>query len=347
MLLALAGCGGAGSSQVADSAVASSPEAAVSSGAAASSAAEPPQADTAAQQAVRVAGLKGPTSMGMAKLMDAGGSADGQFVYETGVYGTADEIVPKLVSGELDAAAIPANLASVLYNKTGGEVVAAAVNTLGVLYVVETGDTVQSVEDLRGKTVYSVGKGTTPEYVLNYILTQNGMDPAADLTVEYKSESTEVAAMLGEGADVIAVLPQPYVAAVQAKNPDVRIALDLTAEWGKIPDSGQQVTGVLAVRKAFVDENPAAWAQFLADYKDSIDFTQTDPTAAAELIAQEGIVDNAAVAQQALPYCHIIYADGADMKDMLGEYLGVLYGQNPEAVGGALPGDDFYLGAAA
>ena len=226
LLLALAGCGGANASSAAPGALASS--SAASEAMAPSSEAAPSDAPAAGgAQTVRVAGLKGPTSMGMAQLIDAGGSADGQFVYETTVYGTADEIVPQLVSGQLDAAAIPANLASVLYNKTSGEVAAAAVNTLGVLYVVESGDTVQSVEDLRGKTVYSVGKGTTPEYVLDYILTQNGIDPEQDLTIEYKSESTEVAAMLGEGADVIAVLPQPYVSAVQMNKPGVRIALVL------------------------------------------------------------------------------------------------------------------------
>ena len=192
---------------------------------------EPDVPDVAEQTTFRIASLKGPTTIGMVKLMNDAEEGMVKHDYQFEVYGTADEIVPKLVNGELDVALVPCNLASVLYNKTEGAVQVAAINTLGVIYVVESGDTVQSIEDLAGKTVYSTGKGTTPEFALNYVLNQNGIDPGKDVTIEYKSESTEIAAMLETADDTIAVLPQPYVTVVQMQNDKVRVALSLTEEW--------------------------------------------------------------------------------------------------------------------
>ena len=295
--------------------------------------------------AIRIAGLKGPTTMGMVKLMSDSDAGETAYDYQVEMYGTADAIVPLLVSGELDAAAIPANLASVLYNNTEGAIQVAAINTLGVLYVVETGDAIQSIEDLRGKTVYSTGAGTTPQFALNYILGQNGIDPETDLTIEYKSEATEIAALLNAGEDAIAVLPQPYVTAVQMQNENVRVALNLTEEWDAVSTGSRMVTGVLVVRKAFLGDaaGAEAFATFLQDYQASIEWVNANTADAAQLVAAYGIVEKAPVAEKALPACNIVYIAGGDMVTDLAGYLEVLFEQNPAAVGGALPGDDFYL----
>lgn len=294
----------------------------------------------------RIAGLKGPTTMGMVKLMSDAEAGETHQDYQVTMYGAADEVVPLLVKGDIDLAAIPANLAANLYNQTEGKVQVAAINTLGVLYVVTTGDDVKSVEDLKGKTVYSTGKGTTPEYVLNYILKENGIDPEKDLTVEYKSEATEVAAALqaaDEGA--IAVLPQPYVTAAQSQIEGLNVALNLTEEWNKVSTDSDLVTGVLVARTEFIEQNEAAFEEFLKDYQASIEWVNSNTADAAELVANYGIVAKAPLAQKALPACNITYVDGAEMKTKLSGYLQVLFDQNPKAVGGAMPGDDFYYGA--
>ncbi|MCI7254222.1 MAG: PhnD/SsuA/transferrin family substrate-binding protein [Bacteroidales bacterium] len=294
----------------------------------------------------RIAGLKGPTTMGMVKLMSDAEAGETHQDYQVTMYGAADEVVPLLVKGDIDLAAIPANLAANLYNQTEGKVQVAAINTLGVLYVVTTGDDVKSVEDLKGKTVYSTGKGTTPEYVLNYILKENGIDPEKDLTVEYKSEATEVAAALqaaDEGA--IAVLPQPYVTAAQSQIEGLNVALNLTEEWNKVSTDSDLVTGVLVASTEFIEQNEAAFKEFLKDYQASIEWVNSNTADAAELVANYGIVAKAPLAQKALPACNITYVDGAEMKTKLSGYLQVLFDQNPKAVGGAMPGDDFYYGA--
>ena len=294
----------------------------------------------------RIAGLKGPTTMGMVKLMSDAEAGETHQDYQVTMYGAADEVVPLLVKGDIDLAAIPANLAANLYNQTEGKVQVAAINTLGVLYVVTTGDDVKSVEDLKGKTVYSTGKGTTPEYVLNYILKENGIDPEKDLTVEYKSEATEVAAALqaaDEGA--IAVLPQPYVTAAQSQIEGLNVALNLTEEWNKVSTVSDLVTGVLVASTEFIEQNEAAFEEFLKDYQASIEWVNSNTADAAELVANYGIVAKAPLAQKALPACNITYVDGAEMKTKLSGYLQVLFDQNPKAVGGAMPGDDFYYGA--
>lgn len=294
----------------------------------------------------RIAGLKGPTTMGMVKLMSDAEAGETHQDYQVTMYGAADEVVPLLVKGDIDLAAIPANLVANLYNQTEGKVQVAAINTLGVLYVVTTGDDVKSVEDLKGKTVYSTGKGTTPEYVLNYILKENGIDPEKDLTVEYKSEATEVAAALqaaDEGA--IAVLPQPYVTAAQSQIEGLNVALNLTEEWNKVSTDSDLVTGVLVASTEFIKQNEAAFEEFLKDYQASIEWVNSNTADAAELVANYGIVAKAPLAQKALPACNITYVDGAEMKTKLSGYLQVLFDQNPKAVGGAMPGDDFYYGA--
>ncbi|MDL2293542.1 ABC transporter substrate-binding protein [Ruminococcaceae bacterium OttesenSCG-928-D13] len=302
---------------------------------------EPESTPKADPVAVRIAGLKGPTTMGMVKLMDDAENGLYADDYQVEMAGTADEIVPKLVSGELDMAAIPANLAAVLYNNSQG-IRVAAINTLGVLYVVETGETIQSIEDLRGKTIYSTGKGTTPEFALNYILTKNGIDPAGDLTIEYKSESTEIAALLAEATDAVAVLPQPYVTAMQMQNENVRIALSLSDEWDKVGAGSSLVTGVLVARVDWIDENPEAFENFLAAYAESINWVNANTEDAAELVAKYGIVEKAPVAAKALPYCNIVCITGDELETRLSGYLQALYDQNPEAVGGALPEAEFY-----
>lgn len=321
----------------------------VSEAASSAAATEEPTAVPEAEAPVttfRIAGLKGPTTMGMVKLMSDAEAGETHQDYQGTMYGAADEVVPLLVKGDIDLAAIPANLAANLYNQTEGKVQVAAINTLGVLYVVTTGDNVKSVEDLKGKTIYSTGKGTTPEYVLNYILKKNGIDPEKDLTVEYKSEATEVAAALqaaGEGA--IAVLPQPYVTAAQSQIEGLNVVLNLTEEWNKVSTDSDLVTGVLVARTEFIEQNEAAFEEFLKDYQSSIEWVNSNTADAAELVANYGIVAKAPLAQKALPACNITYVDGAEMKAKLSGYLQVLFDQNPKAVGGAMPGDDFYYGA--
>lgn len=303
-----------------------------------------PQPSAQAVSTVHLAGLKGPTTMGMVNLntlMENGTTAQ---QYDVSMLGTADEIVPQLVKGEVDIAAIPANLAATLYQKTEGGIQALAVNTLGVLYVVEQGDTVHSVQDLKGKTLLSTGKGTTPEYVLRHILEKNGIDPDKDLQIEYCSEATEVTARMAEASDAIAVLPQPYVTAASLQNEALRVALDLTEEWSKVEDT-QLITGVTVVRKAFAEQNPDAVAAFLSDYAQSVQLTASDVQGTAALCEQYGVVAKAAIAQKALPACNIVCITGAEMKAAVSNYLQVLFEADPAAVGGNLPDDAFYYEA--
>ena len=245
LALSLAACGGAASGTTASSAA---------SGEAISEAASSEEAkELSTTDALRIAGLKGPTTMGLVNLLSMEEEGTASMDYDLQLYGAADEIVPLLMKGELDMAAIPANLAATLYQKTEGGIQAVAVNTLGVLYVVEKGgDTVQSMADLKGRTILSTGKGTTPEYVLRYLLTQNGIDPDKDVTIEYYSEATEVTAQMANTEDAIAVLPQPYVTAAGLQDDTLRVALDLTEEWNKVADT-QLITGVTVVRKEYAE----------------------------------------------------------------------------------------------
>ena len=303
--------------------------------------------ETAAESAgIRIAGLKGPTTMGLVNLIAQAEAGQTAQDYAFTMYGAADEIVPLLVKGELDAAAIPANLAATLYQKTNGALEVACINTLGVLYVVELGNNIQSVEDLKGATIVTTGKGTTPEYVLRYVLSQNGIDPDKDVTIEYLSEATEVAARLTapttDSRTIVAMLPQPFVTSVVAQSEGgVRVALDMNEEWQKVAGS-RLVTGVTVVRKEFAEANPDVMAQLMTDYAASVESVTADLSGTAVLCEQYGVVAKAALAEKALPSCNIVFETGDEMKTDLTAYLQVLYDADPASVGGALPGEDFY-----
>ena len=293
----------------------------------------------ASAEALRVAALKGPTAMGMVRMM----SVDGGENYAFDIYAAADEITPKLVQGELDVAALPANLAAVLYKRTGGELQVIAVNTLGVLYIAERGDSIHAVSDLAGRTIYSAGKGSTPEFALNYILRQNGLEPGVDVTIEYKSEHAECLSALMGDESACAMLPQPFLTVAMTKAEDMRMALDLTQEWDALQADGgsAMITGVVVARRAVIEENPAAIEAFLADYAESVAYTNTDVPGAAALVGQYDIV-TAEVAEAALPACNIVCITGSEMQAKLSGYLKVLFDQDPESVGGALPDAQFY-----
>lgn len=289
---------------------------------------------------IRIAGLKGPTSIGLVKVMDEGGNGK----YEFSLHGSADEVTPKLVKGELDMAAVPANLASVLYNNTDGEVILLAINTLGVIYIVDKGMDIKNVSDLKGQTIYATGKGSTPEYALRFILSENGIDPDKDVTLEFKSEPTEVVSILSSQDTGVAMLPQPYVTVAQTKVEGLTVAIDLTKAWNDLNNGSQLITGVLVARKSFVNEHPEAVRKFLSEYKGSVEYVLSDTKGAAALCEKYDIVKSA-IAEKAIPYCNITFISGEEMKAPLSGYLGTLFTQNPKAVGGKLPGDDFYYTA--
>jgi len=290
----------------------------------------------AAAEAIRVAALKGPTAMGMVRMMDENNSE-----YAFSISAAADEITPKLVKGEIDIAALPANLASVLYNRTEGEIRVLAVNTLGVMYIAERGSSIASVQDLAGKTIYTAGKGSVPEYALNYILTANGLIPGEDVQIEFKAEHSECLSALLSDESAAAMLPQPFITTAMTKAQDMRVALDLTEEWDKLNSGSAMITGVVVARNEFIEENPDAVEEFLSDYAESVEFTNANVAEAAALVGKYDIVP-AQVAEKAIPECNIVCISGEAMLGMLPGYLEALYEQAPEAVGGKLPDAEFY-----
>ena len=283
---------------------------------------------------VRIATLMGPTGMGMVKMMEEDSGR-----YEFTVASSPDQVVSAVISGSVDIAAVPVNLASVLYQKTEGAVQALAVNTLGVLYILENGDTVHALSDLEGKTLYATGQAATPEYVLNYLLAQNGLEGKVNVT--YLAEHSELATQMRIGDVVLGMLPEPNVTSVLMGNDSMRIALDLTEEWGKVSDE-DLVQGCIIVNRDFAEKHPQAVQTFIDDCTDSVAYVLQNPTEASAMMERQGIVPKAAIAQAALPNCNICMATGADMKRELGNMLEVLYQADPTSVGGALPDDAFY-----
>lgn len=286
---------------------------------------------------IRIAALKGPTGMGMVKLADKQNYPN----YTVSIEASPDALNPRIISGEVDVAAVPVNLASVLYNKLDGDISVLAVSTLGVLYVVEAGSEVNSVADLAGKTVYATGQGATPEYILNYLLDKNGV--AGSVEVNYVGEHAVLATMLANGSAEIGMLPEPNVTSTLAGNDNLRIALNLTEEWNKVC-STELVQGVVIARKSFVNEHPEAIEQFLREYEKSSAFVNENIDEAAKLIVDAGILGNVEIAKKAIPNCNISFSKGEAMHKAVEGMLTVLFEANPKSIGGKLPDKDFYYG---
>lgn len=286
---------------------------------------------------IRIAALKGSTGMGMAKLADKQNYPN----YTVSIEASPDALNPRIISGEVDVAAVPVNLASVLYNKLDGDISVLAVSTLGVLYVVEAGSGMNSVADLAGKTVYATGQGATPEYILNYLLDKNGV--AGSVEVNYVGEHAALATMLADGSAEIGMLPEPNVTSTLAGNDNLRIALNLTEEWNKVC-STELVQGVVIARKSFVNEHPEAIEQFLREYEKSSAFVNENIDEAAKLIVDVGILGNVEIAKKAIPNCNISFSKGEAMHKAVEGMLAVLFEANPKSIGGKLPDKDFYYG---
>lgn len=287
----------------------------------------------APSEPVHIAALKGPTGMGISYLMQ---EESGR--YEVELVDAPDVVVGKFVSGEIDIAAVPINLAATLYNKTEGNVVLLNIDTLGVLYIVENGDSIQSLADLAGKTVYASGEGATPQFVLDYLLAENGLTDQVE--VEYVGEHTALAALLASGEAKIGLLPEPFVSSVLVKNADARVALDLNEAWESASGT-KLVMGVYIASRSFYDAHPDQIKAFLKEYAASVDQVNTASDAAA-VVSSLGIVGSEAIAKQAIPRSYIVSITGDEMKSAASAVLNVLYTANPASVGGKLPGDDLY-----
>ena len=294
---------------------------------------------------IRVGGLKGPTTMGLVKLMDDAENGKAQNDYEFTMVTAADELTALVAGNKVDIALLPANVAGVLYNKTKGGISVIDVNTLGVLYLVSSDTSVTSIDQLKGKTVYLTGKGTTPEYSLRYLMSAAELTED-DVTLEFKSEPAEVASVLAEDPSRIGLLPQPFVTSALAQNESLSVILDLTKAWDEAQEQAEtrsrMITGVTIVNSDFLAAHGDLVDTFLSEHEASIRFTSEDPDTASMLIEAAGIVPKAAVAKKALPGCNIAFLSGGEMKTALSGYLKALFDQNPASTGGALPDDAFY-----
>ncbi len=293
--------------------------------------------------ATRIIALKGPTGIGMAKLMDDSNKNE-KSKYTFTIAGQPTEAVAAVVGDKADIAAVPTNLAATLYKRTDKGVKMIAINTLGSLYILENGNTINSFEDLRGKTIYATGQGANPEYVLNYLLEKNGLKVGTDVKIEFKAEHAELASLMAAGECVIGMLPEPNVSSAMVQNKDLRIALNLNDEWNKVADEDSRLTmGCVIVSEKFLKEHPAQVEKFIDQLKDSVEYAKSNPTEAGMLCETYGIVPKAALATKAIPNCNLSFITGNDMKPAIEGYFNILFTANPTSVGGEIPDENFYF----
>ncbi len=291
---------------------------------------------------LKILALKGPTGMGLAKLIEDSDNGITKGTYTLEILNSPEDIVAKTLKNEGDIVFMPSNMASIIWNKSEGAYQNIAINTLGVLYIVENGESVNTIDDLKGKTVFASGKGATPEYALNFILNQNNIDVDNDINIEWKTEHSEVLAAISSTPDSIAMMPQPFVTIATSKVPSLNIRLNLTEEWDKVENDSALITGVTVANKEFIANNKASIDLFLEEYEKSTEFTNENIDDAAKLIVKHGIFDNPEVIKTAIPYCNIKFIEGDEMAKKLSNYLNILFQEDPKSVGGTLPDENFY-----
>ena len=290
---------------------------------------------------VRVAGLKGATTIGLVNLIDDAAKGQADINMEYFMYTQGSDIMAAMVAGDIDIGLVPSNVAAVMDKKVEGGVSVIDINTLGVLNCVAADDSIKSVNDLAGKTLYMTGQGATPEYTVRYLLKQNGV---TDCTIEFKSEPSEIVSIFGNDPSAVAVLPQPFVTAALMQNEALKIAFSLDDEWAKVNPDCRIVTGVTVVSNSFLKDHKAAVDSFIKAHKDSADKALSDVDKTAQLVVERGIIAKEPLAKKAIPNCNIVCITGKEMKDYLKGYLEVLFNEEPKSVGGALPEDNFYYG---
>lgn len=308
---------------------------------------EPQQPDdTPAPAEVNLYVLSGPTGIGTMNLWAAADAGETQNTYHITMPGANDEVVAAISNGDADIAAVATNLAATLYNKTSGGVTVLAVNTLGVLSLLGSGQEIASIADLAGKTIYAPGQGANPEYILRYVLSGNGLDPDKDVTIRFVGEGSELLTVWQTDPEAVIMAPQPVATSILMQNENARTLFNMTDEWDRVSGGDSTLMmGCVIVRNEFLQENPGAVALFLQEYAASIEKAQSDVEGTAALCEQYGLIPKAALAQKAIPSCGLTFVTGAEMKSALSGYLQVMFDADPKSVGGAMPGDDFYYGA--
>lgn len=306
--------------------------------------------DATVKANVNVTAIAGPTGVGLVSLMQKQTEGTATNNYSFNVVSAPEQAVAAITNGSADIAAVPTNLASTLYKKTGGKVQVLAINTMGVLHILANGEEISQVADLKGKTIYTSGQGANPEYILKYVLERNGLTPGKDVQIEFVADNDALATLVINGTAKVAMVPEPKAAAVLMQNKDVKRVLNMTTEWykkdGRIPPANELesslVMGCVIARTEFVEQNPQAIRDFLVEYKASIESATADVAATATLCETYKIIPNAKIAGAAIPYCGLIYIDGSDLRRVLNDYYNVLYGYDPASIGGAIPDANFY-----
>jgi len=290
---------------------------------------------------VTIAGLKGPTSIGMIKMIDEKALNNQQYNVEYVAESAPDALTAKIINGDIQISSVPINLASVLYNKTGGKIQLMAVNTIGNLYIVGT-DEIASIADLDGKTVGMSGKGSTPDFAMNYILKQGGLESSVEL--DYSADHATLAQSVIAEDTKVALLPQPFVTQVMMKNSNVKMLVDLNEAWKTASgDASQLFTGCIVVNKEFAESNTEFVEDFLKQYEESVKWVLDNPKDASMMVEKNEIMPSAALVEKAIPFCGISFVTAQEAKVNLNSFYKVLFDSNPASVGGAMPDDTFYF----
>jgi|LGOV01.1.fsa_nt_gb NitT/TauT family transport system substrate-binding protein len=252
-----------------------------------------------------------------------------------------DLMASKIMSGEIDIALVPSNLAIKMYNK-GIDYKYAATGVWGVLYIISSED-ITTWEDLKGKEINIIGRGLTPDIVTRYLLKANGLEPDKDVKFNYVNGASELAQLFISGESTLSIMPEPMLSKVMMKKCDTKIVLDLQEEWTKVSGNNDSYPQAgIFIKNELIENHPELVEEFLLKYEESIKWVNENPSLAGEYSEEFKTGLNAELVKKAIKRSNISYKNAIDSEKALISYYEVLLNFSPDTIGGKLPDDNFY-----
>ncbi len=305
------------------------------------------EAEPAADQAVpeepivvKVGVPAGVTAMSMLGAMRE--EERGPISFEFDIIPTPDLIAAKLINKEVDFIVLPTNLASILYNK-GVEYKLAGSSIWGTLYMISS-EEITDWADLKGKEIYTIGRGLTPDVMLRYLLENKGINPDEDVTITYLSGATELAPTFISGRSTVSVIPEPMLSAVLMKKPEANVVFDFQKEWAGITGTGESYPQAsVMVQNAFVEAHPQAVQAVLAEFERSAKWINEDTEAAGAFAETLDMGLKKAIVVNAVERSNIRFVGVEEAKPEIETYLSVLMDASEKLIGGKMPDEAFYF----
>ena len=256
------------------------------------------------------------------------------------LYGDMEAMMALASGGDYGILIVPVHTAANLKNK-GIDVKMVNAFGWGGMYLSTTDPDCNGWKDLEGKELYVPAKGSVPDIMTQYFLSQNGLEIGKNVEVVYSSHA-EIAQLIAAGTIQYAVDAQPFVTS-NLKNVDgYRVISEFAEDWKLTQGEAYSMPGnCTVVNSDYLSENESVVLDFNKKFSDAIKWMVENPDEAGAL-ANTYLNANAELIAAAMPGFCLDYKSAADARNDVEEYFKVLLELKPESIGDKIPDESFY-----